>query len=75
MASTVGFIAATVPAKVDRVGATTLFQIAMQEFGDALWWVQIAELNGMIDPWILAPIEILIPPTLPSGPPDGILGT
>ena len=71
---TVGYIAATTPAKVLRVSNVTLFQIAMQQTGDPLQWVAIAELNGITDPWIVAQQTILIPPVLPSGPQTGILG-
>jgi len=72
--ATVGYIAATVPAKTDRVSYTTLFHVAMIEFGDALQWVPIAKLNGLVDPWITAQHDVLIPPTIPSGVPSGILG-
>jgi hypothetical protein len=71
---TVGYIASTIPAKVIRVSDTTLFEIAMREFGDPLQWVAIADLNNLIDPWIVGLQEILIPPVLPSGTPTGILG-
>jgi hypothetical protein len=72
--TTVGYIAATVPAKIVRASGTTLFNIAMMETGDPLQWVAIAQLNGLVDPWITALEEILIPPVLPSGPQTGILG-
>ena len=68
------YVAATVPAKTVRVSNTTLFRIAEIEFGDAMQWVPIARLNGMLDPWITAQADILIPPVLPSGTPTGILG-
>lgn len=71
---TVGFIAATVPAKVIRVSDDNLFRIAMVETGDPLQWVAIARLNGLTDPWIGAETEILIPPVFPSGTQTGILG-
>jgi hypothetical protein len=75
MATTVGYIAATVPAKIERVSHTTLFHVAMFDFGNALQWTAIASLNGMIDPWITSGrIDLKIPPTLPSRPPTGILG-
>jgi hypothetical protein len=63
-----------VPAQILRVSDTTLFQIAMQKFGNALQWVPVAELNDLIDPWIVAQEEILIPPVLPTSTPTGILG-
>jgi hypothetical protein len=72
--TTVGYIAATIPAKVVRVSNTTLFQIAMMQTGDPLQWVALAKLNGITDPWIVGQEEILIPPVLPSGPQTGILG-
>jgi hypothetical protein len=72
--TTVGYIAATVPAKIVRASGTTLFNIAMMETGDPLQWVAIAQLNDLTDPWITAMEEILIPPVLPSGPQTGILG-
>jgi hypothetical protein len=68
------YIAASIPAKVIRASGTTLFHIAMQQFGDALQWVPIAQLNGLIDPWITAQQEIMIPPVLPTTTPTGILG-
>jgi len=70
----VGFIAATIPAKVVRVSGTTLFHVAMLQTGDPLQWVAIAELNGLTDPWIVGQQTILIPPVLPSGVQTGILG-
>ena len=72
--TTVGYIAATIPAKVVRVSNTTLFQIAMMQTGDPLQWVALAKLNDITDPWIVGQAEILIPPVLPSGPQTGILG-
>lgn len=74
MTATVGYIASTIPAKIVRVSNTTLFEIAMRETGDPLQWVPIAQLNGLIDPWIVGLEEILIPPVLPTGTPTGILG-
>jgi hypothetical protein len=70
----VGYIAATIPAKKVRVSHTTLFQVAMMETGDPLQWVAIAELNGLTDPWIVGQAALLIPPVLPSGAQTGILG-
>ena len=67
------FIAETIPARVVRYSNTTLFKIAEIECGDALQWVAIARLNGLIDPWITAQMDILIPPVLPTGTLTGIL--
>lgn len=68
------YIAQTIPAKSVRESDTTLFHIAMQQTGDPLQWVAIANLNGMIDPWIVAERDILIPPVLPANEQTGILG-
>lgn len=63
----VGYIAATVPAKIDRVSGTTLFHVAMIEFNDALQWATLAQLNLLADPWIHnGQQNILIPPVLPA---------
>lgn len=71
----VGFIASTIPAKIVRTSAhDTLFHIAMIQTGDALQWVSIAQLNGLIDPWIQGQAAILIPPVFPTGAQNGILG-
>jgi hypothetical protein len=71
-----GYIAATIPASIDRESFTTLFHVAMFQFNDPLQWVPIARLNGLLDPWVFAQIDLLIPPVLPTGPipPTGILG-
>jgi hypothetical protein len=74
MAETVGYIGATIPAAVVRVANTTLFDIAAQQQSDPLQWVAIAELNGIIDPWITPLTAILIPPVFPTGTQTGILG-
>lgn len=71
---TVGYIASTIPARIFRASGTTLFHVAMLQTGDPLQWVAIAELNNMIDPWINAQVDILIPPVLPTGIQTGILG-
>jgi hypothetical protein len=67
------FIAATIPAKIDRVSGITLFHLAMLETGDPLQWPAIAELNLITDPWIVGLQAILIPPVLPTGTQSGIL--
>jgi hypothetical protein len=70
-----GYIAATIPAKVVRSSHTTLFHVAMLETNDPLQWVSIAELNGLVDPWIqTGQVDVLIPPVLPTGEQTGILG-
>jgi hypothetical protein len=71
-----GYVAATIPASIDRENYTTLFHVAMLHWNDPLQWVAVARLNNLLDPWLFAPIELLIPPVLPQGPipPTGILG-
>ncbi len=56
------YIGSGLPAKiVETDGITTLFRYAARELGDALAWWQIAELNGLSDPWVGAGISLLIP--------------
>jgi hypothetical protein len=74
MAQTVGYIASTIPAQTVHASGTTLFHIAMMQTGDPLQYVAIAELNDLIDPWIDAQEDILIPPVFPTGPQTGIMG-
>jgi hypothetical protein len=74
MTAPVEYIAATIPAKTVRVSNTTLFHIAMLQFGDPLQWVPVAELNDLLDPWVIAESAIEIPPVLPTSTPTGILG-
>lgn len=71
---TVGYIAATIPAKIVRASGTTLFHVAVAETGDPLQWVAIATLNKMLDPWINAQKDVLIPPVFPTSVQTGILG-
>jgi nucleoid-associated protein YgaU len=68
------YIAATIPAKLIYVSGTTLFQVAEQYLGDALYWTVLAEVNGLTDPWIRGIQQIYLPPVLPTGTPTGILG-
>lgn len=70
------YIASTIPAQTVRVSGTTLFHIAALYLGDALRWVELAEINNLPnnDPWIYGIQEILLPPVLSTAPLDGILG-
>lgn len=70
----VEYIAATIPAETIYVSYTTLFNIAEDKLGDALRWVEIAQLNNLTDPWIFQTQAILIPPVLATGTIDGVLG-
>lgn len=66
---------ATAPAtRIARVSNTTLFALAAKYYGDALLWTKIAEVNGMVDPWITAAAAIIIPDVPPqTSPPTGLL--
>jgi hypothetical protein len=68
------YIAATIPARSIFVSGITLFQVAEEQLGDALRWVELAEINGMVDPWIWGVRQVLIPPVLSQQPQTGILG-
>ena len=73
-APAIGYIASTIPAQIVRLSGTTLFHIAMLQEGDPLAWPSIAILNGVIDPWIFAQMDVLIPPVFPTTATTGILG-
>jgi hypothetical protein len=74
MALSTGYIAAAVPARIVRTGATTLFELAAIYLGDPLRWPDIARANGLSDPWISNYSEIAIPPVVDqSVTPTGIL--
>jgi hypothetical protein len=68
------YIAATIPAKSIYVSGTTLFHIAEDQLGDAMRWVELADMNDMVDPWIWGIRQILLPPVLSQRPLTGILG-
>ena len=61
------YIGSTLPAKIiETDGLTTLFDYAAREIGDALCWWQIAELNGLSDPWVGAGVQLKIPKAGPA---------
>jgi hypothetical protein len=68
------YIAATIPARAIHVSGQTLFHVAEMQLGDAMRWVELARINGMVDPWIWGVRRILIPPVLSDAPLSGILG-
>ena len=68
------FIAATIPARSIFVSGGTLFHVAELYLGDAMRWVELARINGMVDQWIWGAHRIIIPPVLSTAPLDGILG-
>lgn len=68
------YLAAGVPAQIVRVSHTTLFQVAADYLGDALYWTRIALLNGLSDPWIEGGLIELVVPTANDAAADGIFG-
>lgn len=69
------YVAAGVPAQIVRVSNTTLYRVAAEYLGDALYWTRIALINGLSDPWITQLVELKIPVPDNTGSPDGILGS
>lgn len=67
------YLGQAIPAKIVRVSNTTLYRVAADELGNALWWTRIALLNGLSDPWIGELTELKIPVAI-NGNPDGVLG-
>jgi nucleoid-associated protein YgaU len=52
----------------------TLFGLAERAYGDATQWNIIAAANGIIDPWIVGTVTLIVPPADPGGGNGGILG-
>ncbi len=52
--------------KTITVAGGNLYQIALQQLGDATQWTRIAELNGLIDPVIVGIVTLQIPDTDPN---------
>jgi len=59
-------INAGVNAKQITVSNTTLFRVAVQQYGDATLWTYIAQVNGLVDFEITAPVTLNIPPSPPA---------
>ena len=47
--------------KTITVGGGNLFQIALQELGSAEQWNRIAEINGLVDPFLSGITTLTIP--------------
>jgi hypothetical protein len=62
----VNYIGKANAARQARVSGTTLFQVAVDYLNDATQWYRIAQLNGLIDPWIYAIETLQLPASLPS---------
>jgi hypothetical protein len=43
------------------VSNTTLFHVAAARLGDATQWIVLAQMNGLTDPQITAPVTLQIP--------------
>lgn len=52
--------------KTITAGGGNLFQIALEELGDATQWNRIAELNGLIDPFLTGLVTLQIPKQDPN---------
>ncbi len=52
--------------KTITTGGGNLFQIALQELGDATQWNRIAELNDLIDPFLTGIVTLKIPKLDPN---------
>jgi nucleoid-associated protein YgaU len=52
--------------KTITVAGVNLFQLALQELGDATQWNRIAELNGLIDPFLDGIVTLQIPKSDPN---------
>lgn len=68
------YLGAGVPAQLVRVSHTTLYQVAADYLGDALYWTRLALINGRSDPWIEGGLVELIVPTSNDLAADGIFG-
>lgn len=62
------------PVRLIRVAGGNLFAIAAQELGDATQWNRIAQINKLVDPWLVGSFALQIPPTNPNAG-GGILGS
>lgn len=55
------------------VSATTLFQVAADELGDATQWTRLARLNGLTDPFITGIVTLRVPVVDPTAGNGGVL--
>lgn len=52
--------------KTVTVAGGNLYQIALQELGDATQWNRIAEANGLVDPFFAGIVALKIPDIDPN---------
>ena len=60
-------------ARIVTVHNTTLFRVALDYLKDARQWSRIAQLNGLTDPWIVAPVTLSLPEIDASAGTDGVV--
>lgn len=65
MAKNIALINAGVNAQQVTVNNTTLLQVAVEYYQDQSLWTYIAQVNGLIDFEIIAPVTLSIPPKPP----------
>jgi hypothetical protein len=58
---------------VIKTVSANLFAIAASEYGDANDWTTIAQANGLSDPFVSGPADLIIPSV--AADTDGVLGT
>ena len=52
--------------KTIDVAGGNLYRIALEQLGDATQWNRIALANGLIDPFLVGTLTLMIPPTDPD---------
>jgi hypothetical protein len=52
--------------KTIQVAGANLFQLALQEYGDATMWLLIASANGLTDPMVSGLVTLNIPSADPA---------
>ncbi len=48
--------------KIVTVVGGSLYQVAAEQLGSALQWINIAKLNNLVDPFLSGQTRLLIPP-------------
>lgn len=52
--------------KTITVAGGDLFQIALEQLGDATQWNRIAQINGLIDPFLTGIVTLVVPQADPN---------
>ena len=66
-------VIAPAPLRIVRRAGGNLFRVALDELGDAEQWKRIADLNGLVDPWLSGFVTLTIPPRQPNPNTNGAL--